>query len=172
MDVELIIPDEPKVVKNLLSVFLSQEKDKQKINWSSTYIWSGNKLPQYLWSKWRNDLNKKGFSWHIFLRLMKSRNYEAILWANEKISWDEYILEIIDSVYGPLGQILSGKKKPLQSKHLCGKVIQIYMNKTPHYVLELPHRPDKASLSFHFDQIFNDYLDKDIKISIREINSL
>ena len=170
MDVELIIPGEPTAIKAVLSALRAQEKDKQKINWSATYIWSGNQLPLYLWEKWRNDLNKKGFSWQSFLRIIKSRNYEAILWAHEKISWNEFVSELIDAIYGPLGQVLSGNEKILSSKHISGRVIQMNIGAIPSLMLDMPHQPSDASLAFYFDQVFNDFQDKNVMICIRELS--
>jgi len=164
---ELQTPEEPKQILKIVKTLSSQQSDI--IDWSSTYIWSGNQLPLYLWDSWRNDLTRKGLSWQDFLRIIKSRNYEAILWTHGKLSWSEYASEIVNAIYGPLGQTLSNKKKTLERKYFHGKIIELTLNEEYDIALELPHQPGDASLSFRFNSMFMEYVNKNVRICIQEI---
>jgi hypothetical protein len=51
-----------------------------------------NKLPQYLWSSWGNDLKSLGITWQEFLKIISKNSNLIIKWAvNDEISWDELI---------------------------------------------------------------------------------
>ena len=106
MKTNIKIPDESKDVKKYILALRSQLGDSKTINWDSMAVWAGNKIPQYLWSEWRTDLTKRGFTWQKFLRLMKYRTDDAILYVHDRISWKEYVEKIIDSIEGPLGNAL------------------------------------------------------------------
>lgn len=106
METELKIPEESKEVKKLIKALRSQLGESNTINWDSLSVWYGNKIPQYLWSFWRNELTKRGFTWQKFLRLMKYRTEDAILWVYGRISWKEFTEKVLESIEGPLGRAL------------------------------------------------------------------
>jgi len=106
MEKQLKIPKESYEIKNFILAVRSQLDKNTMINWDSMAVWAGNRIPQYLWSAWRNELTKRGFTWQKFLRLMKYRTEDAILWAHDRISWMEFVEKIIESIDGPLGQAL------------------------------------------------------------------
>jgi len=55
-----------------------------------------NKLPQYLWSSWGNDLKKLGITWQEFLKIISKNSNLIVKWAvNDEISWDELLREFI-----------------------------------------------------------------------------
>ena len=109
MELKLKIPKEPKAVKDFIHSVRSQLGTSNTINWDPFVIWAGNKIPQYLWGSWKHDLRKEGFNWQIFLRLMKFRTDDAILWVYERISWEEFVRKVIESLEGPLGEALIEK---------------------------------------------------------------
>ena len=106
MEVNLKIPPEPIEVKDFILALRSQLGRTSTINWDSMAVWAGNKIPQYLWSYWRNELSKKGFTWQSFLRLMKYRTDDAILWAYDRITWREFLDKVLEAIEGPFGKAL------------------------------------------------------------------
>ncbi|MCK4582545.1 hypothetical protein KAU18_04450 [Candidatus Bathyarchaeota archaeon] len=107
METKLKIPEESKDIKKFILAVRLQFDESSSINWDSLAVWSGNRIPQYLWSQWKTDLTKRGFSWQKFLRLMKYRTDDAILWAYDRISWPELVEKVIESIEGPLGKALA-----------------------------------------------------------------
>lgn len=97
---------EPKNVKTTLLVLAAELGKKDEINWNSSVIWAGNKLQQYLWENWRSSLLERGFTWPKFLKMMKFRTDDAILWLYNKITWDEFTERVIQSIDGPLGKAI------------------------------------------------------------------
>ena len=69
-------------------------------------IWSGGVLPEYLWSVWKDELSKNGFTHRKFMRLMKYRADDMLLWVYDRIPWRELVDRIIDSVEGPIGKAI------------------------------------------------------------------
>lgn len=58
-----------------------------------------NKLPQYLWSVWGGELKKLNISWREFLSIVSKNSHLIAEWAvSEKISWDELLSKLRDSV--------------------------------------------------------------------------
>ena len=106
MDDKLKIPEESKEIRKFILMVRSQLSEDNTINWDSLAVWAGNKMPQYLWSFWRNELSKKGFTWQKFLRLMKYRTDDMILYVYNRISWEEFVSKVIDSIDGSLGKAL------------------------------------------------------------------
>jgi len=92
-------------VKRLLGVSGS-------IDWDSLAVWYRNIVPSYLWSecKWREILIREGFTWQSFLKLMKYRTDDILLWVRGEIGWEELVERILRSLRGPLGDILRGRR--------------------------------------------------------------
>lgn len=107
MESDLKIPEGSKEVKKFIQAVRSQLGESDTINWDSLAVWAGNRIPQYLWSKWRTELKKRGFTWQKFLRLMKYRTDDAILWTYNRISWTDFVEKVIKSIEGPLGTALA-----------------------------------------------------------------
>ena len=38
------------------------------IDWDSLAVWAGNRIPSYLWKKWKFELSGRGFTWPQFLK--------------------------------------------------------------------------------------------------------
>uniref|UniRef100_A0A6M3X5M4 Uncharacterized protein n=1 Tax=viral metagenome TaxID=1070528 RepID=A0A6M3X5M4_9ZZZZ len=90
----LDIPEEPiKLKKQLI-----------EMGGDALAIWYGNKLQGYLWNTWKDSLKKKDFTWSRFIKLLKYKTAYASLWLQDKISWENFIQEIIKSIESPLGQ--------------------------------------------------------------------
>lgn len=52
-------------------------------------------------------LREEGFTWQKFLKLMKYRTGDAILWANDRITWEDFMNNVLESIRGPLGKALA-----------------------------------------------------------------
>ncbi len=113
MDLDLQIPKEPKKIKTLIkSLKKKTSSDSTTIDFTSLNVWFGNQLPKYFWQEWKNKLKPAGFNWQKFLKILKNRTDQMVLWADDKILWREFVKEIIRLVNGPLGeQIVSQNKK-------------------------------------------------------------
>lgn len=102
--------DEPKTTKEQITELKDRwASEGSGINWDNLAIWSGNRIQKYLWDNWKGDLKKKGFTWQKFLKLMKYRTDDILLWINNKISWKEFVKKVTDSIDGHLGNMLIGK---------------------------------------------------------------
>jgi len=114
MGENLKIPPESEDVKNaVLYMWLEIGRvrlgDSTPIDSEREEIWSGKILPEYLWNHWGGELSKKGFTQRKFLRLMKYRTDDILLWTYDRIPWRELVDRIIESMEGPIGKaILEG----------------------------------------------------------------
>lgn len=100
------IPAEPDEVKKKILDLRETLDSDERIDWDSLSVWYGNRIPQYLWNSWKDELREKGYSWQKFLRLMKYRTDDAILWARGSISWEDFANRVIESVEGDIGRII------------------------------------------------------------------
>ncbi|MFQ6075347.1 MAG: hypothetical protein ACE5Z5_04325 [Candidatus Bathyarchaeia archaeon] len=110
---EFTIPPEPKEIQKFILALRSDLGPSGGIDWDSLAVWAGNKIPQYLWNSeikpqylWKRELKKRGFTWQKFLRLMKYRTDDAILWTYGRISWNDFVKKVIESIEGPLGKAI------------------------------------------------------------------
>jgi len=103
MNLNLTIPKEPIAVKKLINLEPKRGMSSG-INWASLNVWYGNQLPKYLWLEWKSELKQSGFNWQKFLKILKYRTDQIILWSNNKMSWEELIEEIVKLINGPLGE--------------------------------------------------------------------
>jgi hypothetical protein len=103
MNLNLSIPKEPKDVKEWINSFERRGRTPG-IDWASLNVWYGNQLPKYLWHEWKDELKQAGFNWQKFLKILKYRTDQIILWSNNKMSWEGLVKEIIKLVNSPLGE--------------------------------------------------------------------
>jgi hypothetical protein len=105
---KLPIPPEPVEVKKYILEAKSMLGKESDIDWEPLAAWAGNKIPSYLWKdcKWKNILKAEGFTWQSFLRLLKYRTEDMILWMNGHITWVKFVEVFKKSINGPLGQSL------------------------------------------------------------------
>jgi hypothetical protein len=101
-------PAEPMELKNRIVRIKATQGPGSRIDWESGAVWMGNSLPKHLWESWKSELGQNGFTWPKFLKLMKYHTKDIILWANDKISWKDFVKKICASLEGPLGDIVSG----------------------------------------------------------------
>ncbi len=93
------IPPEPRDIKEFIVTLRRSLGGSSDIDYDSLAVWYLNKLPKYLWNKWRDTLVPKGYNWQKFLRIIKLHTNDLILWAlHDKLSWNELILRIIDTL--------------------------------------------------------------------------
>lgn len=77
-----------------------------KIDWNSLAVWYGNRIPRYLWGAWKEELGKKGFTWQKFLKLLRYRTDDAFLWVAGKMTWTIFTKKVLESLEGPLGEMV------------------------------------------------------------------
>ena len=117
MGENLKIPPESEHVKNTalymwLEIGQTRLGDSPAIDPEREDVWSSKILPEYLWDQWEDELSKKGFTKRKFLRLMKYRTDDILLWTYDRIHWRELIDRIVESMDTPIGKaILEGSPK-------------------------------------------------------------
>jgi hypothetical protein len=100
--------DEPAELKKQIIKIKATHGSGSRIDWDSVAVWLGNSLPKYLWEGWKNELGEKGFTWQKFLKLMKYRTEDIILWVNDKISWADFMGRVTCSIDGPFSEMIRG----------------------------------------------------------------
>ena len=105
--IELPMPEEPIEIKNRI-VAMRKEFGKRGewADWDSLATWYGNKLPSYLWEKWKTTLKNEGFTWQSFLKLMSYSKQKIIKWAFGGMDWKELVNAIIEDINGSIGRIV------------------------------------------------------------------
>jgi len=101
-------PKEPIEIKKQILELRSRLGSDNEIDWNSLAVWYGNRIPQYLWGAWKGELGKKGFTWQKFLKLLRYRTDDAFLWVAGKMSWGDFMKEVLESLEGPLGEMVRG----------------------------------------------------------------
>ena len=79
------------------------------IDWDSFSVWAANKLPQYLWNEWKDELKPQGFTWQKFSRLLRMRTDKMVGWLKGLNVWNDLANDIIDLIKSPLGKNISKK---------------------------------------------------------------
>lgn len=110
-DMILNIPKEPDHVKSWMRTIDANIDKTPGINWDNVNVWYGNQLPKYLWEHWGNQLKPQGFTWQIFLRILKHRTDKVLLWNKGILTWDDLTQEIINLVEGPFGKEMVAQYK-------------------------------------------------------------
>lgn len=111
MEERLKVPTESEDVKNTvlymwIEIGHARLGENTAIDPERKDIWSGSTLPEYLWNIWKDELSRKGFTHHRFLRLMKYRTDDMLLWSYDRIPWRELVDRIIESIEGPIGKAI------------------------------------------------------------------
>jgi len=102
----LDIPKEPVEIRKQITELRDRMGFGSEIDYDSLAVWYGNRIPQYLWGVWKSELGERGFTWPKFLRLLKYRTDDAILWVAGKMSWEDFIKKVLESLKGPLGEMI------------------------------------------------------------------
>ena len=63
-------------------------------------------MPSYLWNEWKEGLEARGFNWQKFLKFMSYNKLQMILWIRGTISWEDFVEKVIESLNGPLGEMI------------------------------------------------------------------
>ena len=94
---KLITPPEPIELKVwMLSLKQSHFQDSSGggIDWDSFVVWSGNKLPKYLWDHWKVQLKATGLTWQKFMRILRHRTDIGVLWYKGSLPWSEFAASV------------------------------------------------------------------------------
>ncbi|TKJ27165.1 MAG: hypothetical protein CEE41_00030 [Hadesarchaea archaeon B3_Hades] len=102
------VPEEPVEIKKQILELRGSLGHGNEIDYNSLAVWYGNRVPQYLWGIWKGDLGQKGFTWQKFLKLLKYRTDDAFLWVAGKMSWGDFMEKVLESLEGPLGEMIKG----------------------------------------------------------------
>ena len=105
----LDIPPESDEIRRFIKAVREQLGPTSGVDWDSFAVWAGNKIPQYLWATWKEELKSRGITWPKFLRVMRYRTGDAIRWFYGRITWEEFVEEVIESIEGDLGKIVAEK---------------------------------------------------------------
>jgi len=97
----LPLPPEPRHIRKHILAVRAQLGPSRDVDWDSLAAWYGNRVPQYLWTHWKSHLGDKGLSWQGFLRLMKNHTDDVVLWADGKLSWEDFLGKVAQSVEEP-----------------------------------------------------------------------
>ena len=98
---ELETPEEPAHIKKRIKEvreILSREASIDRLSQDTLSVWFFNLLPKYLWDHWGPALRSNGITWQKFLRLLKYDTKYMRLWAFDKISWEELVKEIKNTI--------------------------------------------------------------------------
>ena len=106
---KLPTPKEPTHVKDYIKSVEGALVKTPGVNWDSLNVWYGNKLPQYLWNEWKDELKPRGLTWQKFLKLLRQRTDAVLLWYKGAYTWERFIKETINLIEGPLGQEIAKK---------------------------------------------------------------
>ena len=74
------------------------------VEWDPLAAWFGNKIPQYLWTHWKDELKPAGFTWQALLKLLHCRTDGAVLWLDGALSWEGFVEQTIALFTGPAGE--------------------------------------------------------------------
>ena len=105
----LEIPKEPVEIRKQILELRGRMSPNTGINYNSLAVWYGNRVPQYFWGVWKSELTKKGFTWQKFLKLLKYRTDDTFLWVAGKTSWKDFMEKVLESIEGPLGEMIRGR---------------------------------------------------------------
>ena len=87
--IDLNMPEEPIELKMQIKTTIKKLERKwgTGIEWERLAVWYGNKLPSYLWNRWKAKLKEYEFNWQKFLKLMSYHTDDMVLWATSKMPW-------------------------------------------------------------------------------------
>jgi len=74
------------------------------IDWDPYVVWSGNRLPKYLWDAWKEELKSSGFTWQRFMRLLRYRTDLGVMWYKGEMPWKDFTENVRALIEGPLGR--------------------------------------------------------------------
>ncbi len=92
---QIEIPPEPKELKKTLKTLLKSENEKY-------VLFTGNKLPKYIWDNLYVIIKEKGGSWQSLLKALSLNYALAIKWLKNELSWEEFITKIIETATSPI----------------------------------------------------------------------
>jgi len=91
--------EEPADLKAMIKRVRRALGEENYIDWDSLAVWSFNALPKYLWRLWKDDLTRKGISWQVFLKILRTHTADFIEWAlRDYLSWDDLLKKVKKSL--------------------------------------------------------------------------
>jgi hypothetical protein len=108
---KLSAPPEPADIKTWMKHVHQMMYVGPGVNWEPAVIWAGNRLPKYFWDHWKAELKQRGFTWQMFMRVMRYRTDNILLWYRGSLPWSKLVGTIVELVEGPLGNDLVDRKR-------------------------------------------------------------
>ncbi|RLG73191.1 MAG: hypothetical protein DRO11_00375 [Methanobacteriota archaeon] len=107
----MVVPEEPERLREEIRELMLRWRTEESadIDWDNLALWYGNKIPKYFWDNWKTELKKRGFTWQKFLKLMRYRTTDAMMWVLGDKRWKEFVKTVREDVEGPLGKRVIGK---------------------------------------------------------------
>ena len=85
-------PPEPADLKKALKTLLEAGQEGKYV------IFTGNKLPKYIWDNLNEEIRARGGTWQTLLKTL-STHYKIVEdWLQDKISWEEMIDTILENI--------------------------------------------------------------------------
>lgn len=100
---------EPKEIKDWMKSLRENTFTGPGVDWDSLSVWTFNRLPQYLWNEWKDELKPRGLTWQKFLKLLKTRTDIFLYWYKDIYSWKQLTTDLINLIEGPLGKDMMKK---------------------------------------------------------------
>ncbi len=107
---ELATLPEPKAIKQQMKAVHASLGADPGVNWESMVVWYGNKIPKYFWDSWKIELKARGFTWQKFMRLLRYRTDNFLMWYRGSMTWADLVKTVEELVEGPLGKDITKQK--------------------------------------------------------------
>ncbi|GEM_PF-441694 len=111
----LAIPPEPTELRSWMQSLKKGQFDDPGINWDVYVVWSGNKLPKYLWDHWKGDLKPLGINWQKFMRILRHRTDVGVMWYQGTLPWADFVQKVAELMKGPIGKEASNTSPTTRS---------------------------------------------------------
>ena len=109
-------------------------------------------------------------SWEIMTKIHVNELSPKTLWENYIKIKNSTFLVLLS--YQKEAAKIQGLKNNDKTETYTGKLTEMIINDQSQILLEMPHKPDAANLSFRINSLFIPFLNKNVKITIDEINIL
>ncbi len=92
---------EPEEIKQFLRGVLEASGERGKY-----IVFTGNRLPKYLWDMWETILKRRGLTWQDLLRAVSRASDVIIAWLENEVSWED----VVEAVWRSLPKRKTGEK--------------------------------------------------------------
>ncbi len=93
------IPEEPVEIKRFLRSIIEASGTRGKF-----VVFTGNRLPKYLWDAWEPALKSRGYKWQDLLRAVSRASNIILEWVEGDAPWER----VVEAVWGELERARAG----------------------------------------------------------------